>query len=33
MSSNAPSPRIRHDYLLLHKPLISARTALERTGK
>ena len=30
MSSNAPSPpRIRHDYLLLHKPLISARTALE----
>lgn len=24
-----PSPRLRHDYLLLHKPLISARTALE----
>ena len=29
MSNSAPSPRIRHDYLLLHKPLISARTALE----
>ena len=29
MSSNTPSPRIRHDYLLLHKPLISALTALE----
>lgn len=24
-----PSPRLRHDYLLLHKPPISARTALE----
>lgn len=23
------SPRLRHDFLLLHKPLISARTALE----
>lgn len=26
---HTPSPRLRHDYLLLHKPPISARTALE----